>query len=84
MKGSNRNPSQYFFLIHLKVSSKEFNNKLDELQSTLKNRADLVLAMKIIHKAEKFNAEQYYACAKEYKKLDIRTRQLELEIIGLY
>jgi len=66
------------------MSSKEFNNKLEELQNTLKNRADLVLAMKIIHEAEKFDAKKYYACAKEYKKLDIRTRQLELEIIGLH
>lgn len=66
------------------MTSKELNNKLDELQNTLKNRADLVLTMKVIHEAEKFDAKKYYACAKEYKKLDICTRQLELEIIGLY
>lgn len=66
------------------MKSKKINNKLDELQNVLKNRAHLVLAMKIIHKAEKFDANRYYACAREYKKLDIRTRQLELEIIGLH
>ena len=66
------------------MTFKELNNKLDELQNALKNRADLVLTMQTIHQAEIFDAEKYYACAKEYKKLDIRTRQLELEIIGLY
>ena len=66
------------------MAFKEVDNKLNELQNTLQNRANLVLLMKAIHEADKFDAKKYYACAKEYKKLDIRTRQLELEIIGLY
>ena len=65
-------------------SSKEFKSKLNELHNALKDRADLVLTMRVIFEADKFDAKRYYACAKEYKKLDIRTRQLELEIIGLY
>ena len=65
-------------------SYQQIKKEMEELQKALEERANLILAMRQIHLAEKFDAKTYYKHALEYKKLDIKTRQLELAIIGLH
>lgn len=65
------------------VRHKEVMNNFQKLQESLNKRTLIVTEMKAIMEAQVFNAKKYYSLAKEYKALDIITRQMELEIIGL-